>query len=144
MTPDRYLLAQMTRGIADKVVRKAIHRLRQLDPGAGILNSNLTLNFWDVVCVDIAFDETGWFPFYDCTVQQVLAELVDDLEDYERLMLWQETDEGIDWMISNQNVHAFPIMEYDEIARMLKNEHLYKEARDNPSKRAEKHYFQSL
>jgi hypothetical protein len=55
--PDRFALLQIARGVAEKVVRKAIHRLRQLGPVEGILDTDETISFWDVVCIDKAYRE---------------------------------------------------------------------------------------
>ncbi len=140
MRPDRYALFQIARGVAEKVVRKAIHRLRQLGSVDGVLDSDEAINFWDVVCIDKAYRETGLFEVYDLDVQQLLSDLIEDLDDHEQLALWLPTQDGFDWSYAEAEVHHIPALDLASVARYVADEFLYREAKINPSRRALKQY----
>ncbi len=82
-------------------------------------------NVWEDLCVQLQFQESGYWDDYEFTIKQVLDGALLGCTPHEKLAIWLETQFGKDWRNSDAEDGVEPGVDDDVIARYIQHEHLY-------------------
>ena len=113
---------QLTSGI----IKKVIADLRKMKSDEMLSGDDSGLkNVWDEVCVQVQNAQSFYWDAYEETIEGLLNEYIEPLDQDERLALWLATDEGWDYVYDHyaddNGVAAVPVLDED-IVKKLKDE----------------------
>ncbi|WP_150526669.1 hypothetical protein [Roseibium sediminis] len=134
----RRALRDLIQPVAEKLSRKTIRYLRQIDPGDSWVDTSQELNLWDLICLDKEFSDIGLYEYYDEMITNIVEGYVGELPSAEKVALWLQTDEAMEWLYpeGGQESSEKPDPDPNAIARYIKDEFVYPEVSANPSRRA--------
>jgi hypothetical protein len=115
---------------AEKITNQTISALQKMKDSISGDDSELT-NVWDHVCVQIQQGESFFWQAYEVTVKQHVIEYAKELEGFEKLALWLQTEEGFSWLYGEDKEtksYRAPPIDENEIVNYIFTSYIYRKA----------------
>jgi len=115
----------IVRALADHVVQRVVNNVREefenLPAELSGDDSGLA-DAWEEFCVQVRFQYSTSWHAYLMTLDSSVRYHVEELEEYERLAIWYQTEEGIEWWCANKEdrKHLF-FCSINEVCRFVKD-----------------------
>jgi hypothetical protein len=121
------IVRALAQDAAGRITRKVIAGLQRINETFSGDDSELK-TIWDEICVQVQYEESFLWDFYEETVRALVEAYVADLPKYEREAIWLQTDAGSGWDCElPENREPHPVFD-DEIVDYLIQEYVYSEA----------------
>ena len=125
MRIEQHIVAAWARQLSDKLIKDSIEALVQMDGHELLSGEDSGLNnVWEEICVQVQQEESIYWDVYVETMEYLLADSPDLLDQDARMALWVVTDEGSDYVdahhADDDGVGDVPVLE-DEIVSELKD-----------------------
>lgn len=119
----------------ERVSRKIRLSLQRMKEGVQSSEDSGLKNVWEEICVQIQEGQSPLWKVYDQTVQQLVAEEIKRLQQFEREAIWLQMDSGSDWTVDyGEDADNVPVIEEDVI-RYVMDHFLYRDADNWSNKR---------
>jgi hypothetical protein len=128
---DKLSFESIVRDVADRaarrVARKSIAALQKLT-GAQSGDDSALKTVWDEICVQMQFEQSPFWDYYDAEVRRQVADLITALPKHEREAIWLQTDAGSSWECDEPENRAADPVDIDQIVEYVVPEYVYEEA----------------
>jgi hypothetical protein len=91
--PKDKIVDELAKRVCERITRKVILKLQKL-PASG--NGNLK-NMWDDICLQSQTERYISWNLYDDAVKGFVWGFIEELERFEQVAVWLQTDAGFDW-----------------------------------------------
>ena len=137
MKSEKDVLRKLANEIANRIIRKTISALQQVTDTLSGDDSEL-INAWDEICVQVQHEHSFYWDVYDEIARSFIRAYVEELKDYEELTLWFQTDQGWDWLYSDEERDERPPIFVEDIVQFVAQE-LYGKADNWSNERIRKY-----
>ena len=87
------------------------------------------INTWDEICVQIQHELSVVWDYYDEVTRSIILPKVQKLKEYEKLALWFQSNDGIDWLCDDEDFREETPMFLDsEIVQYIADGFVYSSA----------------
>lgn len=97
MITEGVVLAKFANEITDNLINTVIHELQTMHETLSGDDSCLE-NVWEEICVQCQLEKSFSWDAYEQTIETLITVHVEKLKDHERIAVWFQNEEGIDWL----------------------------------------------
>ena len=142
MRIEEKIVAAWARRISNKIIKKTIKALKQLNGDAMQSGDSSGLkNLWEEICVQMQSEVSFFWSAYISVIDSLITGYVDELSPDERSALWAVSDEGWDYIYDHHaddiGIADLPVST-DDICRKLQFD-LLQAASDYSNERIERY-----
>jgi len=114
------IISDIAEAACNRLSRKVIHSLMQLNQGMQSGSDTPLKNIWDEICVQVQDQESVMWDAYSDTMESLILENVTQLDTATKRAIWLQTDGSIDWSIDHEDSEDQEVpIAYDEIAAYI-------------------------
>lgn len=110
--------------ISSDIARKTAGELRKLTNTLALGEDTGLKNTWEEICVQIQYEQSVLWDAYEDTIDAIILAHVEKLEPHEKIAVWLQTTEGIDWQVRCEDKET-PPFSCSDIVEYVRREHLF-------------------
>ena len=105
MKTQRDIVRIFAKNLTDKVVKKCIRSLQKLD--ITLSGDERLKTTWDEICVQLQREYSFYWDDYEDAALNIIKGEVDNLQYYEQLAIWFQTDQALDFDVEEDDEPDF-------------------------------------
>ena len=105
MKTQRDIVRIFAKNLTDKVVKKCIRSLQKLD--ITLSGDERLKTTWDEICVQLQREYSFYWDDYEDAALNIIKGEVDNLQYYEQLAIWFQTDQALDFDVEENDEPDF-------------------------------------
>ena len=138
-TAERNIIQAFAEEILQNITRRSISGLQKMTATLSADDSGL-INTWDEICVQLQHQESYYWDTYDQTARAWISGHIEELKEHEKLAVWLQTEEGLDWQYEDEQEREEPPPALDsDIEEYILHQYLYEAAANWSNKRIRKY-----